>query len=383
MGYLCSMRFENLIGHFKLSEQLQRDISDGRVPHAQLFVGTEGSGVLPLAIAYAHRLITFTSKNPDEKFIDPLAHPDIHFIFPVAANDKIKKHPVSSLFLEEWRAFIKAQPYGNLFDWYQEINIENKQGQIGVDEAQDIIKSLALKSYEGGYKIVIVWMAEKMNATASNKLLKLIEEPPAQTVFLLIAEDDGQILDTIRSRCQYVRVPHLTQTDMVKALVDQFELDKIVAQRIAVQAHGNFNKAADLVYSDSEEQLFDAWFVQWVRSAFSVKQKKSAVNDLMVWSLEVSKTGRETQKRFIQHCLHVFRQALLKNYGMNSLVFDPLTTDGFNFDKFAAFIHEGNIIPIREALEEAFIHVSRNGNPKLIWTDLSLDLTRLIHKKAS
>ena len=170
---------------------------------------------------------------------------------------------------------------------------------------------------------------------------------------------------------------------MVKALVDQFELDKIVAQRIAVKAHGNFNKAADLVYSDSEEQLFDAWFVQWVRSAFSVKQKKSAVNDLMVWSLEVSKTGRETQKRFIQHCLHIFRQALLKNYGMNSLVFDPLTTDGFNFDKFAAFIHEGNIIPIREALEEAFIHVSRNGNPKLIWTDLSLALTRLIHKKAS
>ncbi len=381
MGYLCSMRFDNIIGHYKLREQLQQDISHGRIPHAQLFVGTEGSGALPLAIAYAHRLIASTSKTSDDQHIDPLAHPDIHYVFPVAANDKIKKHPISSLFLEDWRSFVNAQPYGNLFDWYQEINIENKQGQIGVDEAQDIIKSLALKSFEGGYKIIIVWMAEKMNAAASNKLLKMIEEPPAQTVFLLIAEDEGQILDTIRSRCQYIRVPQLTQSEMVNALVGRFEIDNSVAQSIAVRAQGNFNKATDLVYRDSEEQLFDTWFVQWVRSAFMVKQNKSAVNDLMLWSFEVSKTGRETQKRFIQYCLHIFRQALLKNYGMNSMVIDPLTTDGFGFDQFAAFIHESNIIPIREALEEAFIHVSRNGNSKLIWTDLSLVLTRLFHKK--
>ncbi len=141
-------------------------------------------------------------------------------------------------------------------------------------------------------------------------------------------------------------------------------------------------RPADLVYSDSEEQLFDSWFVQWVRSAFMVKQKKSAVNDLMLWSLEVSKSGRETQKRFIQHCLHVFRQALLYNYGMTALVFDPLSVEQFNFEKFAGYIHEGNILQIRAALEEAYLHISRNGNPKLVWTDLSLDLTRFIHKTA-
>jgi DNA polymerase III subunit delta' len=376
------MSFENLFGHDKLRKQLQQDVAENRVPHAQLFVGNEGSGALPLAIAYAQSLIASSSKSSSESVVDPMAHPDIHFVYPVAINDKVKKHPVSRLFLDDWRSFMKAQPYGNLFDWYQQINIENKQGQIGVDEAQDIIKSLGLKSYEGGYKVVVVWMAEKMNAAASNKLLKLIEEPPPETVFLLVAEDDGQILETIRSRCQYVQVPPLTQKDIVSALIDQFEIEQRVAERIAVQAHGNFNKAADLVYSDSEEQLFDSWFVQWVRSAFMVKQKKSAVNDLMLWSLEVSKSGRETQKRFIQHCLHVFRQALLYNYGMTALVFDPLSVEQFNFEKFAGYIHEGNILQIRAALEEAYLHISRNGNPKLVWTDLSLDLTRFIHKTA-
>ncbi len=376
------MQLENLFGHDALREQFRKDIAAGRVPHAQLFVGAEGSGALPLVIAYAQTLMRSTSKGNKQNTFDPLRHPDIHFVFPVATNDKVKKHPVSSLFLESWRKFFKTQPYGNLFDWYQEIGVENKQGQIGVDEAQDIIKSLGLKSYEGGYKIVIIWMAEKLNAAASNKLLKLIEEPPAQTVFLLIAEDDGLILDTIRSRCQYVQVAPLSQTDILNALVDQYQIDKSLAQRIAVQAQGNFNKAADLVYNDSEEQLFDTWFVQWVRAAFSAKQKKRAVNELMQWSLEISKTGRETQKRFIHYCLHVFRQAMLKNYGINQLVFDPLRADKFNFDNFATFIHEGNVDAIRDALETAHVHVSRNGNPKIIWTDLSFALTRFMHKKA-
>jgi len=384
------MFFSEVLGQEHIKNHLIQSANKGRVPHAQLFVGPEGSGTLPMAIAYAQYLLcNCTDGNNKEREaacnlkFNTLSHPDLHFAFPVAANDKIKKHPVSSHFLEEWRELLKEQPYGNLFDWYKKIGVDNKQGQIGVDEAQSIVKALSLKAYEGNYKIMLIWMVEKMNATASNKLLKLIEEPPNKTIFILIAEDEEQIINTIKSRCQILHFPSLAEDVIKTALIKKYQLEDSVAIKIAHQANGNFNKACDLVYTDSEDLQFEEWFVFWIRSAFKAKGNKSAVHDLISWSEDVSKTGRETQKQFLQFCLNFFRQALLLNYKASSLVYFEPKTIGFNLENFAPFVNDANIIEISEELQDAIYHIERNGNSKIILTDLSIKLTRLLHKKST
>lgn len=384
------MFFSEILGQEHIKTHLIQSSNKGRVPHAQLFVGPEGSGTLPMAIAYAQHLLCSCNENdsPEKstacnlKF-KTLSHPDLHFAFPVATNDKIKSHPVSNHFLGEWRELIKEQPYGNLFDWFKKIGIDNKQGQIGVDEAQDIVKSLSLKAYEGNYKIMLVWMVEKMNTSAANKLLKLIEEPPYKTVFILIAEDEEQIINTIKSRCQILHFPPLAEEVIKNALIKKYQLEESVAIKIAHQSNGNFNKACDLVYTDSEDLQFEEWFVFWIRSAFKAKGNKSAVHDLISWSDDVSKTGRETQKQFLQFCLNFFRQALLLNYNANSLVYLEPKTSGFNLKKFAPFVNDANILEINDELQDAIYHIERNGNSKIILTDLSIKLTRLLHKKST
>lgn len=384
------MFFSKVLGQEHIKNHLIQSANHGRVPHAQLFIGQEGSGTLVMAIAYAHYLlcnknIGGSSENAevnDSRF-NAYNHPDLHFAFPVATNDKIKSHPVSNHFMEEWRELLREQPYGNLFDWYKKIGVDNKQGQIGVDEAQDIVKSLSLKAYEGGYKIMIIWMAEKMNAAAANKLLKLIEEPPNKTVFILISEDEEQIINTIKSRCQLLHFPPLAEEVIKNALIAQYQLQESVALKIAHQANGNYNKACDLVYQDSEDIQFEEWFIFWIRSAFKAKGNKSAVHDLILWSDDISKTGRETQKHFLQFCLNFFRQALLLNYNAFDLVYLEPKTSGFKLENFAPYVHDSNIVEICEEIQDAIYHIERNGNSKIILTDLSIKLTRLLHKKSA
>lgn len=382
------MLFSEILGQEHIKSHLTTSADNGRVPHAQLFVGPEGSGTLPMAIAYAQYLLCKNSDgengNGNEacniKFKN-LSHPDLHFAFPVATNDKVKSHPVSNHFMEEWRQLIDRQPYGNLFDWYRILGIDNKQGQIGVDEAQDIVKALALKSYEGGYKVMLIWMAEKMNTSASNKLLKLIEEPPNKTIFILIAEDEEQIINTIKSRCQLLHFPPLAEDVIKTSLIKNYQIPEADAIKIAHQANGNYNKACDLVYSDSEDTQFEDWFVFWIRSAFKAKGNKSAIHDLISWSETIAKTGRETQKQFLNFCLDFFRQALLLNYNASTLVFmEPKTS--FKLENFAPYVHGNNILDISKELQDAIYHIERNGNSKIILTDLSIKLTRLLHKKA-
>ncbi|MBQ4913401.1 DNA polymerase III subunit delta' [Maribacter sp. MMG018] len=383
------MFFKDVLGLSHIKNHLVKTADAGRVPHAQLFVGPEGCGVLPMALAYAQYLICGNTNGENEggnvscnlKF-NSFSHPDVHFAFPVANTDKAKSHAVSDHYIQEWRDFMKEQPYGNLFDWHQLIGIEKKQGQIGVDEAQDIVKKLSLKSYEGGYKVMIIWMAEKMNLSAANKLLKLIEEPPEQTVFLLLCQDEEQIIQTIRSRCQILHFPPLAENAITDALIKNGASTQEAAQ-IAHEANGNFNKALDLLNKDSEDLVFEKWFVQWVRSAFKAKGNKAVIHELILWSDELSKTGRETQKKFLHYCIMVMRQALLINYGVDELAYMKIHADGFQLAKFAPFIHENNILTITEELENAIYHIERNGNAKLIFTDLSIRLTRLLHKKAT
>ncbi len=383
------MLFKDILGLSHIKNHLALSTDAGRIPHAQLFVGPEGCGTLPMALAYAQYILCGNNGGENvqgneacNKKCVSLAHPDLHFTFPVANTDKAKSHAVSNHYMEEWRQFVREQPYGNLFDWYQLIGIEKKQGQIGVDEAQDIVKKLSLKSYEGGYKVMLVWMADKMNTSAANKLLKLIEEPPEKTVFILITEHEEQIIQTIRSRCQVLHFPPLAEEAIAQALMEK-GLTGEEAHRIAHEANGNFNKALDLMNNNSEDLVFEKWFVQWVRSAFKAKGNKAAIHELILWSEEVAKTGRETQKKFLNYCLIMMRQAMLINYNIKELAFMRIHAEGFQLEKFAPFVHENNILGIFKELEDAIYHIERNGNSKIILTDLSIKLTRLLHKKAA
>ncbi len=382
------MHFKDIIGQHNIKKHLIQSVENKRIPHAQLFVAPPGSGALPMAIAYARTILCAGEEQPaghtpcQLKF-DKLVHPDLHFVFPVATTEKIKDHPVSDLFLEEWRKFVLNTPYGSLFNWYQQLGIENKQGQIGVDEAENIVRKLALKSYEGGFKIMIIWMAEKMNSTASNKLLKLLEEPPKETLFILITEHEGQILNTITSRCQILHFRALGESEIRQALIEKEEAAEKLAASIAYRANGNYNSALHLLHNDANDATFEMWFIFWVRTAFKAKGNPSVINELINWSDEISKTGRETQKSFLLYCLQFFRQALMETYRVGSLAFYEPSDKKFDLQKFAPFVHGGNIEGISKAINDAVYHIERNGNAKIILLDLSIQLTRFLHQSES
>ena len=381
------MLFSEVLGLPHIKKHLTTTVDNNRIPHAQLFVGSSGSGTLPMAIAYAQYVLcnnTGSENNSGREAcnlkMNKLSHPDLHFAFPVANNDKVKRNAVSSHFNEEWRQFVEKEPYGSLFDWYQKLGIENKQGKIGVDEAQDIVKSLSLKSYEGGYKVMIIWMAEKMNDSCANKLLKLIEEPPQKTLFLLITEEEENIIQTIRSRCQTLHFPPLNETVIAEGLVEREDCDRPRALTIAHRANGNYNNALHILTHHSGDEQFEEWFISWVRTAFKAKGDKTALAELIAWSEMIAGTGREPQKKFLLYCMDFFRQALMYNYKARELVFLEPQTKGFELAKFAPFITGNNITYITKELEKAVYHIERNGNAKIILTDLSIKLTRLIHK---
>jgi len=384
------MLFSEIVGLPHIKNHLTTTADNNRIAHAQLFVGNSGSGTLPMAIAYAQYLLCKNQGGENQngnsscnlKFTN-ISHPDLHFAFPVATNQTIKSHPVSANFMEDWRSFVQHHPYGSLTDWYEHIGIENKQGQIGVDEAQDIVKSLSLKAYEGGLKVMIIWMADRMNTAAANKLLKLIEEPPNKTIFILIAEDEEQIIQTIKSRCQTLKFPPLAEADIAEKLIASKKLDTQEASLIAHQSNGSYTRALHLLEKDSADDQFEQWFIEWVRTAFKAKGNKATVLELISWSEEIATMGREKQKSFLLYCLDFFRQALMLNYKADNLVFLSPKTKGFQLKKFAPFVHGNNILPITKAIEDAIYHIERNANAKIVLTDLSIRLTRFLHIKAA
>jgi len=382
------MQFSEILGQDYIKNHLTRSAASGRIAHAQLFVGPEGSGTLAMAIAYAQFILCNNQGAENDggneacnlKF-ESISHPDLHFIYPTVTTEEVKTKPKSLDFIADWRQFIAQNPYGSLFDWYQLLGVQNKQGEIRVEDAQDILKSLALKSYEGGYKITIIWMADKMNISASNKLLKLLEEPSDKTVFILICENEEDLIQTIRSRCQVLHFMGLSEKVIADALVSRENVDPRKASKIAHQAQGNYNKALQLLQETGEDVVFEKWFVDWVRAAFRAKGNAAAIQDLVAWSEQIAGLGRETQKKFLSYCIDMFRQALLLNYQTTSLVFMEPKIEKFKLENFAPFVNGNNINDIFRELSDAMYHIERNGNAKIVLTDLSIKLTRLIHKK--
>jgi DNA polymerase-3 subunit delta' len=382
------MQFSEILGQDYIKNHLMKSASSGRIPHAQLFIGSEGSGTLPTAIAYAQYILCGNSGWDNEngnascnlKF-QSISHPDLHFIYPTVTTEDVKTKPKSLDFIQDWRNFIQESPYGGLFDWYKILGVQNKQGEIRVEDAQEVLKSLSLKSYEGGYKIMIIWMADKMNIAASNKLLKLLEEPSDKTIFILISENEESIIQTIRSRCQVIHFNGLSEQVITDALIAKENIEPNAALKIAHQAQGNYNKALHLLKNDDDEYPFEQWFVTWVRAAFKAKGNAAAIQDLIVWSEQIAGLGRESQKKFLQFCIEMFRQALLLNYQAPSLVYMEPKVEKFKLENFAPFVNGNNINDIFKELSDAMYHIERNGNAKIILTDLSIKLTRLIHKK--
>ena len=383
------MTFSEVLGQQHIKSHLAKTVKSGKIPHTQLFIGKTGSGLLALALSYANEILCQSYDEKSDAYtscknkVNKLAHPDLHFVYPVNTNEGVKKNPISDNFASSWRDFVFNNSYSSLYDWYQFIGIEKKQGNISKHEAVSISKKLSLKSYEGGYKVLIIWMAEKMNNECANQLLKLIEEPPEKTVVLLLTENVEIILDTIKSRCQKLHIPSLAEEEIYQELVNTYSLKSNEAKKISHQSNGDFNKALQITKEDNKDVLFEDLFVLWVRTAFKAKKNKEAVNELFHWSEKIAEEGRETQKKFLDFCLEIFRQAMLKNYNAESLIYFQSHDGNFSFDKFSAYIHQNNILDIREALEKAIYHIERNGNAKIIFTDVSIQLTRLIHRNKS
>jgi len=371
------MKFKEVIGQEALKKQLIQTINENRVSHAQLFAGPEGCGNLALALAYAQYICCENKTNDDscgtckscQKY-SKLIHPDLHFVFPVVNTKSIAK-ATSDDYLNEWRKAILENPYISLTQWIDTIASENKQGGIFEKESGEIIRKLSMKTYESDFKVMIIWMPEKMHTVAANKLLKMIEEPPAKTLFLLVSENPGQLLNTILSRTQFVKIPPVELTDMLNALSQKIP-DKSRLLEIVRVAGGNYLKAQELVNSEDDDLVFFEYFVKLMRTCF-----KRDVSELIKLSDELAGLGREKQKKFLTISLRLMRENFTMTASHNSIVY--LNDKEFEFsEKFHQFINLNNIYRINEELNSAIFHIEANGNAKIIFLDMSLKMIKLI-----
>lgn len=375
------MYFKDVIGQEEAKQRLIAEVREGRIPHAQLICGPEGIGKLPLAIAYA-RYICCENRNehdacgtcPNCVKFDKLMHPDLHFAFPVIKK-KAGKDAVSDDFISEWRNFVLKNPYFNLSQWLKEIGAENQQAHIFVKESDEITRKLSLKSSQGGYKVMIIWLPERMGVDCSNKLLKLLEEPPAMTVFLLVSEGPDSLLQTIQSRTQRLNIHGIAEKDIARVLQSRYGLQPEDADDIAHRSEGNFLKAMENIQLGEENKLFFEFFVSLMRLAYQRK-----VREMKEWSESVSAMGRERQKHFLSYCQRMIRENFMYNFHRRELVYLNPEEERFS-TRFAPFVNERNVMGIMDELSEAQLHIEQNVNAKMVFFDFSLKMIVLLLQK--
>jgi DNA polymerase-3 subunit delta' len=374
------MNFSRIPGQKEIKAKLLRSVKEERVSHAQLFTGPEGCGSMAMALAYARYVSCENRTDYDScgtckscvKY-EKLIHPDLHFVFPVIKGKKATD-PVSDNYLEEWREFVKRSPYFTLNNWMDSIEVGNAQGMIFASEASEIIKKLSLKTFESDYKIMIIWLPEKMHQATANKLLKMIEEPPEKTLFLLVSEEPDKVIPTILSRCQLVKVPSFNSSDIKKYLTDRFSIAPDKASDISRVSNGNITRAIELCENEDSSLANLERFKSLMRFAW-----KRDIVSIINWSEEISTTGREAQKNFISFSMRLLRENLMLSLNQlkNSLV--SLTGEEATFSKnFHPFINQNNIYPLTEEFNLVYSHIESNGNAKIIFLDLALKVTRLI-----
>jgi DNA polymerase III subunit delta' len=374
------MNFNNIPGHRDIKEKLLRSVKEERVSHAQLFAGNEGCGSLALALAYARYISCENRTDTDSCGIckscvkyEKLIHPDLHFVFPVIKGKKATD-PVSDNYIEEWREFVKKSPYFTLNNWMDSIEVGNSQGMIFASEAGEIIKKLSLKTFESDFKIMIIWLPEKMHQATANKLLKMIEEPPDKTLFILVSEEPDKVIPTILSRCQLVKIPSFASADIEKYLIDKYSIGKEKAVDLARVSNGNISRAIELC--ENEESSLDN--LERFKSLMRYAWKRDILS-IITWAEEISGTGREAQKNFVTFSMRLLRENLMLSLDQmkNSIVY--LTGEEASFSgKFHPFITKDNIYPLTDEFNLVYSHIESNGNAKIIFLDLALKVTRLI-----
>ncbi len=379
------MNFSDIPGQKEIISRLIRSVKEERVSHAQIFTGPEGCGSLALAMAYA-KYISCENRNENDSCgtcrscvkYEKMIHPDLHFVFPVIKKEKKDTEPVSDSFIESWREFAGKSPYFTINGWLDSIEVGNAQGLIFSSEAAEIIKKLNLKTFESDYKIMIIWLPEKMHPSAANKLLKLIEEPPDRTIFLLVSDEPGKVIPTILSRCQLIRIPGFTNHQITDYLINNCRADSQKAGEIAKVANGNIIKAIEFFENEDVSLQNLERFKNLMRFAW-----KRDIISIINWSEDLSTTGREAQKNFLSYSLRILRENLMLTLGQNrnNLVF--LAGEEASFSgNFHPFVNQSNIYSLTEEFNQAFTHVESNGNSKIIFLDLALRVTRLISRTA-
>jgi len=374
------MKFSDIPGQKEIISKLIGSVRSERVSHAQIFSGPEGCGSLALALAYGKYVSCENRSQHDScgtckscvKY-EKLIHPDLHFVFPVIKDKKLNE-PVSDNYIEQWRDFVRQSPYFGLNKWLESIEVGNAQGLIFASEASEIMKKLGLKAFESDFKVMIIWLPEKMHLATANKLLKLIEEPPEKTLFLLVSDEPDKVVPTILSRCQLVKIPSFTTGDISAYLTERFRIHKAKADDISRVSNGNINRAIELCENEDSSLLNLERFKNLMRFAW-----KRDIVSVIGWSEEMASIGREPQKSFLSFSLRLTRENLMLTLDQlkNSLVF--MTGEEAEFSsKFHPFINQENIYSITEELNKAFAHIESNGNAKIIFLDLGLKITRLI-----
>jgi len=373
------MLFNEIIGQAVIKKRLIQTVKDNRISHAQLLLSTEGSGGLALALAYA-QYISCTDKSevdacgncPSCIKCAKLIHPDIHFIYPLAISKDVRE---STDVVEKWRKAFLTNPYLSLRDWFEYLDAENKQAIIGSEESAAILRKLSLTTYESEFKIMIIWLPEKMNTTAANKILKILEEPTDKTLFILVTENADQLLQTIISRTQLIKIPKITNEDLSQAIQKNYSLSPEETQRIVRLSEGNYNTALQLINNDESATNNYAIFQTWMRACLKFDALK-----VLTWIDELAVTGREQQKNFLIYALHIIRECLLLNYADTNLT--RLDGEELLFvKKFSLFIHSANCEQFVEELNAAHQQIERNANPKILFLDLSFKINEFLNIK--
>ena len=376
------MLFKNIIGQDAVKQRLTQTVVEGRISHAQLFLGPGGCGKLALAIAYAQFLSCENQGEYDScdtcasclKY-EKLIHPDLHFIYPVSTTKTITKDPISSDFINEWRSAILENPYLGLPHWYERIGIENKQGVINRRESYEIIRILNLKTYESDYKVMVIWMPEKMNQVAANKLLKILEEPPPNSLFLLVSENTDKLLPTILSRTQMVKIPKVDHQSMTDVLKKNSELSPEGINNILRLANGNYFVAQNLLYDREDNDFNFTRFTSMMRLNYGGK-----IPGIIKWVDDLAILGREKQKHFFLYTIRLIRENFMLNVMSGrdqEMIY--LTQEEAEFSKnFSPFIREDNVTQIVDELNKAHSNISANANSKIVLLDLCLKIMKLI-----
>lgn len=376
------MQFKDIIGQSEAKKRLLSAVKGNRISHSVLFLGPEGCGKLGLAIAYA-QYISCENKLADDSCgvcnsclkYNKLVHPDLHFVFPVVKTKKINKDPISDNFINEWREFVLQNQYFSLNQWTEFIaDDENKQAIISVNESSEIIKKLSFKTFESEYKVMIIWFPEKMNKEASNRLLKILEEPYEKTLFILVSEDSGHIIQTILSRTQLFKISKVDDTSLIRFLIDKHLIDEIEAVNIAKLSHGNVISMNQILGAEESQSKYLDEFSTMMRSAF-----KGDTVEISNWSREKAKSGREKIKEFLVYCLRMIRENYLLTNNLTGL--SQLTGGESDFSKkFHPFINSRNVSIIYEEINKAHFHIERNGNASIVLLDLALKIMQNIKK---